>query len=43
MIGLRNVVIHEYFGVDYGIIWKIVTTNLPEIKPLIVTLLEDIQ
>lgn len=23
MYGLRNRVTHEYFGVDYGIIWKI--------------------
>ena len=33
MIGLRNITIHEYFGVDLGIIWEIVTRNLPETKP----------
>lgn len=32
IIGLRNRVIHEYFGVDYGIIWHIVQNNLPELK-----------
>ncbi len=42
MIGLRNIVIHEYFGVDLGIIWEIVTSNLPEIKPLIGALRDDI-
>lgn len=35
MIGLRNIVIHDYFGVDLNIIWKIIKVNLPETKPLI--------
>lgn len=26
--GIRNRVIHEYFGVDYGIIWQIIEKNL---------------
>jgi uncharacterized protein with HEPN domain len=29
MVGLRNIAIHQYFGVDLGIIWEIVTRNLP--------------
>lgn len=32
MIGLRNLTIHEYFGVDLSIIWEIITKNLPETK-----------
>ena len=35
MIGLRNIVIHEYFGVDLNIIWHVITVNLPETKPKI--------
>ncbi len=35
MIGLRNIAIHEYFGVDLTIIWEIITRNLPETKPKI--------
>jgi uncharacterized protein with HEPN domain len=42
MIGLRNIAVHEYFGVDLGIIWEIVTKNLPETKPKIKTILECI-
>ena len=26
---LRNKVIHEYFGVDYEIIWDVATNHLP--------------
>jgi len=32
MIGLRNIVAHEYFGVDLHIIWEIITKRLPETK-----------
>ena len=42
MIGLRNIVIHEYFGVDLNIIWKIITVNLPETRPEIKKIKEDI-
>lgn len=42
MIGLRNIVIHEYFGVDLNIIWQIVTVNLPETKPKIEKILTEI-
>ena len=30
VIGFRNVVVHEYFGVDLRLVWKILTGNLPE-------------
>lgn len=30
MYGLRNLVVHEYFGIDYENIWKIVCEALPE-------------
>jgi uncharacterized protein with HEPN domain len=35
IIGLRNIVIHEYFGVDFENIWKIIKENIPEVKPYI--------
>lgn len=42
MIGLRNIVIHEYFGVDLSIVWRIITKNIPEVKPLIEKILNDL-
>jgi len=35
MVGLRNIAIHKYFGVDLGIVWEIITRNLPETRPMI--------
>ena len=30
MYGLRNIVSHEYFGIDYETIWEIAKENLPQ-------------
>jgi uncharacterized protein with HEPN domain len=30
IVGLRNRIIHEYFGVDLDIIWRIISKDLPE-------------
>lgn len=32
IIGLRNRIVHAYFGVDLDIIWQIVTKELPPLK-----------
>jgi len=32
IIGLRNIVLHEYINVDLDIIWDIITKNIPETK-----------
>lgn len=29
MRGMRNIVVHEYFGIDEGIIWETAARNLP--------------
>jgi uncharacterized protein with HEPN domain len=30
--GIRNVLIHEYFGIDYEIIWNSIKQNIPDLK-----------
>jgi len=42
IIGLRNLVIHEYFGIDDITIWDVIKINLPELKEKILVLLEDL-
>ena len=32
IVGLRNRVIHEYFGVDLEIVWQIINQDLKELK-----------
>jgi len=33
--GMRDKIIHFYFGVDWDIVWKVISKNLPELKPKI--------
>lgn len=42
MYGLRNMVIHEYFGIDYEIIWEIVTRKLPTNKQSLIKMINKI-
>lgn len=30
--GLRNILVHEYFGIDADLIWQILTIDIPELK-----------
>lgn len=32
MIGMRNIVLHEYFGVDTEILWETVTKDISALK-----------
>jgi len=32
MTGMRNKLIHEYFGVNTEVVWKTIKENLPEVK-----------
>ena len=32
LAGFRNVLVHEYLGVDIDRVWQIVERNLPELK-----------
>ena len=41
MAGMRDKLIHEYFGIDLEIVWEVVNNELPPIKPLIQKVLEE--
>jgi len=43
IIGLRNLVIHEYFGIDDFTIWNVIKINLPDLKEKIILLLENME
>jgi len=33
--GLRNVLVHDYLGIDLNTVWLVVQNNLPELKVVI--------
>jgi len=41
MAGMRDKVIHEYFGVNLEVVWETAVRHLPEIKPQIQEILKD--
>jgi len=41
--GMRDKLIHEYFGVDYDILWQTIKRRLPEVKPYIEKILKELE
>ncbi|WP_113652984.1 HepT-like ribonuclease domain-containing protein [Pedobacter namyangjuensis] len=42
MSDLRNKIIHNYFGIDYDIVWDVVITDIPELKSQILSIVKDL-
>ena len=40
--GTRDILIHEYFGVDLDLVWEIVERDLPELKEKIQKILDEV-
>jgi uncharacterized protein with HEPN domain len=43
IIGLRNILIHEYFGVDSDLIWQILDKDIPLLKSKIEMILTTLK
>ena len=41
MAGMRDKLIHEYFGVNYQVLWKTAQEDIPSVGPLIAKVLKE--
>jgi len=41
--GMRDILIHEYFGVDYELVWNVVNRSIPALKEEITNILMSLE
>ena len=41
IVGMRNVFIHEYFGIDSNVAWDIIEFDIPDLKIKITEIIEN--
>ncbi len=41
--GLRDIVVHQYFGLDLELIWDVVEKDIPDLKPRISKIQDDVE
>jgi uncharacterized protein with HEPN domain len=42
IVGMRNILVHNYFGIDTDIVWAVIENDLATLKSSVLTLLEEI-
>lgn len=43
MAGMRDKLIHFYFGIKYDLVWRTIEDVIPEVKPLIQKILKSLE
>lgn len=39
--GMRNILVHNYFGIDLDIVWRVIEAELPDLKEHIISMLKN--
>lgn len=42
IVGMRHILVHDYFAIDTDMVWNIVETELPRLKPMIENMLREL-
>ena len=43
MAGMRDRLIHAYFGIDYNLVWAAIKTEIPKLKPKLRKVLSNVE
>jgi len=43
MAGMRDVVIHQYFGVSIALVWRVAVSDIPELKEHIEIIIQEME
>lgn len=43
MVGMRDRLIHAYFGIDYNLVWAAIKTEIPKLKPKLKKMLSSLE
>jgi len=41
--GMRDILIHEYFGIDLDLIWEVAESDIPDLKSEILDIIESLK
>ncbi len=41
--GMRDKLVHEYWAIDEKVVWKVIQNNLPQLKTIIISIIEKLQ
>jgi uncharacterized protein with HEPN domain len=42
IIGMRNILVHHYFGVDVPVVWSVIQRDLPDLKTKVAAILQQL-
>jgi uncharacterized protein with HEPN domain len=43
IIGMRNIFVHEYFGIDTNLVWEIIKNDIPDLKEKISVIVSSLE